>query len=252
MQLEGSQLEGKVAIVTGGASGIGAAISRVFVARGARVVAVDIAEEAGAALAAELGDGFTFLAGDITDPQVPANAVAMAVEKYGHLDTLVNNAHASQQAMFVNLTPEQWKQSMDTGLVATGQFMLAAYPELKKQGGSVINFGSGAGLEGQPTQAAYAAAKEAIRGLSRVVSNEWAPDAIRVNVVCPIALTGGVAHWKEQFPEMYDAVVAKIPLGRFGDPEADVAPVVAFLASDDSKYMTGQTLLADGGSSKLR
>ncbi len=246
------QLDGRVAIVTGGASGIGAAISRVFVARGAKVVAVDIAEEAGAGLAAELGDGFSFLAGDITDPAVPTDAVALAVEKYGHLDTLVNNAHASQQAMFVDLSEEQWAQSFNTGLVATIRFMKAAYPQLRKQGGSVINFGSGAGLEGQPTQAAYASAKEAIRGLSRVVANEWAPEAIRVNVVCPIALTGGVAHWKEQFPDMYDAVVAKIPLGRFGDPEADVAPVVAFLASADSAYMTGQTLLADGGSSKLR
>jgi NAD(P)-dependent dehydrogenase (short-subunit alcohol dehydrogenase family) len=246
------QLDGKVAIVTGGASGIGAAISRVFTSRGAKVVAVDIAEEAGAALAAELGEAFTFMAGDISDPQVPVDAVALAVSKYGHLDTVVNNAHASQQAMFVDLTDDQWELSMQTGLMATKRFMLAAHPELAKKGGSVINFGSGAGLEGQPTQAAYAAAKEAIRGLSRVVANEWAPEAIRVNVVCPIALTGGVAHWKEQFPEMYDAVVAKIPLGRFGDPEADVAPVVAFLASDDSRYMTGQTLLADGGSSKLR
>lgn len=246
------QLQGKVAIVTGGASGIGAAISRVFVERGAKVVAIDIAEAAGSALASELGESFTFMARDITEPEAASDAVAAAVTAYGHLDTVVNNAHVSQQAPFTEHTDEQWELSFNTGLLATRRFMLAAYPELCKAGGSVINFGSGAGLEGQPTQAAYAAAKEAIRGLSRVVANEWAPAGIRVNVVCPIALTGGVAHWREQFPKMYDDVVAKIPLGRFGDPEADVAPVVAFLASDDSKYMTGQTLLADGGSSKLR
>lgn len=246
------QLAGKVAIVTGGAAGIGGAISRVFVARGARVVAVDLSADAGAALVAALGDAVAFVPGDVADPQVAARAVATAVARFGHLDTLVNNAHASRQAPFTELTDAQWALSFDTGLTATRQFMLAAYPELRKHGGSVINFGSGAALDGQPTQAAYAAAKEAIRGLSRVVANEWAADAIRVNVVCPIALTAGVAAWKEKFPELHAATLEKIPLGRFGDPERDVAPVVAFLASDDSRYMTGQTLLADGGSSKLR
>lgn len=246
------QLAGKVAIVTGGAAGIGGAISRVFVRRGARVVAVDLAEEAGAALVAELGEAVAFVAGNVADPAVAARAVAVAVERFGHLDTVVNNAHASRQAPFVELTEAAWELSLGTGLVATRQFMLAAYPELRRKGGSVINFGSGAALEGQPTQAAYAAAKEAIRGLSRVVASEWAAEGIRVNVVCPIALTAGVANWKENFPDLYNTTLTKIPLGRFGDPEEDIAPVVAFLASDDSRYMTGQTLLADGGSSKLR
>ncbi len=250
--MSNQQLAGKVAIVTGGAAGIGGAITRVFVQRGARVVAVDLAADAGAALVRDLGDAVAFIAGDVADPQIAKQAVTLACQRFGHLDTLVNNAHASRQAPFVDLTEEQWALSMNTGLLATRQFMLAAYPELKKQGGSVINFGSGAGLEGQPTQAAYAAAKEAIRGLSRVVANEWAKDQIRVNVVCPIALTAGVEHWRENFPTLYEKTRAGIPLGRFGDPEKDVAPVVAFLASDDAQYMTGQTLLADGGSSKLR
>lgn len=246
------QLSGKTAIVTGGAAGIGGAISRVFVRRGARVVAVDLSEEAGQALVEELGDAVVFIAGDVSDPQVAARAVAAAVQHFGHLDTLVNNAHASRQALFTELSDAHWALSLDTGLMATRHFMLAAYPELRKKGGSVINFGSGAALEGQPTQAAYAAAKEAIRGLSRVVANEWAAEGIRVNVVCPIALTAGVEHWRENFPDLYQGTLTKIPLGRFGDPEQDVAPIVAFLASDDSQYMTGQTLLADGGSSKLR
>lgn len=246
------QLSGKVAIITGGAAGIGGAISNVFVQRGAKVVAVDLSAEAGQALIAKHGDNVAFVQGDVSDPKVAEHAVAMAVERFGRLNVVVNNAHASRQAMFTELTDDQWALSMNTGLYATRNFMLAAYPHLKKEGGSVINFGSGAALEGQPTQAAYAAAKEAIRGLSRVVANEWAKDNIRVNVVCPIALTAGVQHWKENFPEMYQGTLTKIPLGRFGDPETDVAPIVAFLASDDSKYMTGQTLQADGGSSKLR
>lgn len=246
------QLLGKVAIVTGGAGGIGSAISRVFVERGARVVIVDISMKGAEALAREHGDSVALIEGNVADPSVAAQAVATAVERFGHLDTLVNNAHGSAQALFAELTEEEWALSMDTGLGATRHFMRAAYPELRKRGGSVINFGSGAALEGQPTQASYAAAKEAIRGLSRVVANEWAQESIRVNVVCPIALTGGVAQWKKDFPDLYEKTRSGIPLGRFGDPEKDIAPVVAFLASDDSRYMTGQTLLADGGSSKLR
>ena len=101
-------------------------------------------------------------------------------------------------------------------------------------------------------QASYAAAKEAIRGLSRVAANEWAQDSIRVNVVCPKALTEGVEHWKQSRPEAYREAANKVPLGYFSDPQKDIAPVVAFLLSDDSRYMTGQTLMADGGSIKLR
>lgn len=245
-------LDGKVVIVTGGASGIGGAVSRVLARRGAKVVAVDIDEAAGARLVEECGDVVTFMAGDVSDPDLPGRVVATALERYGALTSLVNNAHASRQAPFMDLTDEQWALSYDTGLFATRNFMRAAQPELAKSGGSIVNFGSGAGVEGQPTQAAYGSAKEAIRGLTRVVANEWGPLGIRVNVVCPIALTGGVVAWREAAPDMYAATEAKIPLGRFGDPEEDVAPIVAFLVSDDSKYMTGQTLMADGGSSKTR
>ena len=246
------QLEGKVAIVTGGASGIGAAVTRVFVRRGARVVAVDVAADAGHALSEELGEAVHFIEGDVRLTETAERSVAEAVERFGRLDALVNNAHASKQARFVDLTEDDWALSFDTGLRATRQFMRAAYPHLKERGGAVVNFASGAGLDGQVTQAAYGSAKEAIRGLSRVVANEWAKDDIRVNVVSPMALTGGVQAWREAFPKMFEASVAKVPLGRFGDPEEDVAPVVAFLVSDDSRYMTGQTLMADGGSIKLR
>ncbi|MEU5838325.1 SDR family oxidoreductase [Streptomyces diacarni] len=246
-------LQGKSAIVTGGASGIGGAITRLFVARGARVVVVDLQQEAGHALAAELGDAVVFLRGDVSDRAVADTAVATAVERFGSLDVLVNNASVSRQKPFEEQTDDDWNLAMDTGLYATRNFMLAALPELTKSGNaSVINFGSGAGLNGQPNQASYAAAKEAIRGLSRVAANEWAPLDIRVNVVCPMALTAGVAKWAEARPEQYAQSAAAVPLGRFGDPDRDVAPIVAFLASDDAQYMTGQTVMADGGSVKLR
>lgn len=245
------QLQNKSVIVTGGASGIGGAVTRTFVERGARVVAVDINEAAGAILAEELKDAVVFLHGDVSDPAVAERAVSAAVEHFGGLHALVNNAHASRQAPFLDLTEQMWDLSFNTGLRATINFMRAAYPELKKTSGSIVNFGSGAGLDGQPTQAAYASAKEAIRGLSRVVANEWAPDGIRVNVVCPMAMTEGVQAWSEAFPELYGQTLNKIPLGRFGNPETDVAPAVAFLVSDDARYITGQTLMVDGGTIKL-
>jgi NAD(P)-dependent dehydrogenase (short-subunit alcohol dehydrogenase family) len=246
-------LQGKSAIVTGGASGIGAAITKVFVRRGARVVVVDLQREAGEALVRELGDSVVFLQGDVSDRAVAQAAVEKAVERFGKLDVLVNNAIASRQKPFDEHTDEDWDLAMNTGLYATRNFMLAALPELKKSGNaSVINFGSGAGLEGQRNQASYAAAKEAIRGLSRVAANEWAPFGIRVNVVCPMALTPGVVQWSKAFPKQYEQSAAKVPLGRFGDPEEDVAPIVAFLAGDDARYMTGQTVMADGGAVKLR
>ena len=122
---------------------------------------------------------------------------------------------------------------------------------LKDNGGSIENFGSGSAMVGQPTQAAYASAKEAIRGLSRVTANEWEANNIRVNVVSPMALTDGVKAWSQAFPDLYEQSLTKVQLGRFGDPETDVAPVVAFLLSDDAKYVTGQTLMADGGANKL-
>lgn len=147
---------------------------------------------------------------------------------------------------------EDWVLSFGTGFNATLYFMTAAYPELVKSEGSIVNFGSGAGLRGLKEQASYAAAKEAIRGLSRVAANEWAEHNIRVNVICPKALTEGVENWKEHFPEQYEESANQVPLGRFGDPQKDIAPIVACLLSEDSQYMTGQTLMADGGSIQLR
>ena len=241
-------LENHVVIVTGGAAGIGAAITKVLVQRGASVLAVDIDKDAGAAIAASNPDKIAFLLGDVADEAVAKNAVALATKTFGPLTGLVNNAYASRQKPLMELTKEDWALSFDTGFHATLHFMKAAYPSLVKTGGSIVNFGSGAAMLGLETQASYAAAKEAIRGLSRVAANEWAKDNIRVNIVSPKALTAGVAHWREAHPEHYAASVKLVPMGRFGDPEKDVAPIVAFLLSDDSRYMTGQTLMADGGS----
>ncbi|MBF8456858.1 SDR family oxidoreductase [Kaistella sp. G5-32] len=245
-------LKGQVVIVTGGASGIGGALTSVLVKRGASVVAVDINEEAGKNKVKESPQNIVFLNGDVSKEAVAEEAVKLAVSKFGKLTGLVNNAHASRQKPLMELTADDWALSFGTGFNATLHFMKAAYAELKKSKGSVVNFGSGAALNGQATQASYAAAKEAIRGLSRVAATEWGKDNIRVNVVCPLALTEGVIQWRESSPEQYKQIADHIPLSHFGDPENDIAPIVAFLLSDDSQYMTGQTIMADGGDIKLR
>ena len=247
-----NNLKNQVVIVTGGAAGIGKALTTVLSQRGASVVVVDINEEAGNKIQKSNPDQIVFLKGDVSKESIAQEAVKLAISKFGRLTGLVNNAHASRQKPLMEHTNEDWELSFGTGFNATLYFMKASYPELAKQGGSIVNFGSGAGLQGLVEQASYAAAKEAIRGLSRVAANEWAQDNIRVNIICPKALTEGVTQWKKNFPKQYEESANKVPLKRFGDPQKDVAPVVAFLLSDDSQYMTGQTLMADGGSIMLR
>ncbi|WP_024794385.1 SDR family NAD(P)-dependent oxidoreductase [Tomitella biformata] len=248
----GNRLAGKTAIVTGGAGGIGRGIVRAFTKQGANVLFVDINEEAGKALAEEVGDQARFISLDISQQENAAKIVAAAVEAFGRLDVLVNNAHASRQAPFVETTQEHMDLSMNTGFYATFWLMQAAYPQLKANEGAVINFASGSGLRGMPTQTSYAAAKEAIRGISRVAANEWAVDNINVNIISPLAATEGVQKYIEANPETGAQMLANVPLHRYGDPEKDIAPVAVFLASEDGNYLTGQTIMADGGSIMMR
>lgn len=248
------KLQGKVAIITGSASGIGRGIALAMAKEGAHVAIVDVNEEKGQATLAEVNaitEGMLF----IKDISVKENAEAIVSEvvaKFGKLDIMVNNAHASRQAPFIETTQELLDLSFNTGFYPTFNFMQAAYPELKKTQGRVINFASGAGMDGQVTQTSYAAAKEAIRAISRVAANEWGPEGINVNLISPIALTEGVEQWRKSAPELYDAMINRIPLRRLGDPEQDIGQVAVFLASDAANYITGQTIMVDGGSIKLR
>jgi NAD(P)-dependent dehydrogenase (short-subunit alcohol dehydrogenase family) len=244
-------LKGKVVIITGGAAGIGGAITSVLMERGASVVAVDIDEEAGERKVKENPDKIAFLKGDISKESVAKEAVALAISRFGKVTGLINNGHPSVEKSILDHTDEDWALSINAGFYATLYFMKAAYPELKKSKGAIVNFGSGAAIKGNVEQASYVAAKEAIRGLSRVAANEWAEDEIQVNVISPLALTEGLAKWKETSPEEYEKVASKVPMKRFGDPRKDIAPAVVFLLSDDSRYMTGQTIMVDGGSTML-
>lgn len=250
-----SKLQDKVVIITGGAGGIGSGIAKAMVKEGAIVAIVDLNEETGTVMEKELqaiSPKSMFIQANLMDHKNLGKIVQTVVDKYGKLDVLVNNAHASKQVLIEDTTQEDLDLSFGTGFYPTFYLMQAALPYLKESKGNIINFSSGAGLEGHETQAAYAAAKEAIRGVSRVAANEWGKFGINVNIISPLANTPGVQEWAKAQPEYYEVVKNKIPLGRFGEIEEDIGRVAVFLASEDSRYMTGQTMMVDGGSIMLR
>lgn len=170
------------------------------------------------------------------------------MDEFGRLDALLNNAQASKSGVsLVDHSTEDFDLAIYTGLYGSFNYMKLAFPYLKETKGSVINFASGAGLAGRPGQASYAAAKEGIRGMSRVAATEWGESGINVNVVCPLAMTESLAQWKEEYPELYERTIQGVPMGRFADPEKDIGRLCVFLASE-GKYITGETITVQGGS----
>lgn len=183
----------------------------------------------------------------VDNASIAKDVVAKAVAEFGGIDVLINNAQASASGVtLADHTPEQFDLAMYSGLYATFHYMQAAYPYLKEAKGSVINFASGAGLFGNYGQCAYAAAKEGIRGLSRVAATEWAKDGINVNVVCPLAWTAQLENFQKAYPEAFAANVHTPPMGYFGNPEKDIGRVCVQLAHPDFKYMSGETLTLEG------
>ena len=248
------KLQDKVAIITGGAGGIGKGIATAFVKAGAKVAIVDVNKEVGLATLEDLKEiqpDSIFVQADLADHQNLKNVVNHVVSTFGKLDVLVNNAHASRSKPFLDQTQADFDLSFNTGFYPTFYLMQAAIPHLKETKGNIINFASGAGIEGHATQASYAAAKEAIRAITRVAANEFGKDGITVNLIAPIANSPGVKQWAEAEPEYYQEVLNKIPMHKFGDPELDIGRVAVFLASDDSKYISGQTINVDGGTVKF-
>jgi NAD(P)-dependent dehydrogenase (short-subunit alcohol dehydrogenase family) len=248
-------LTGVRAIVTGAARGVGKGVSAALLERGATVLMVD-RDPAVADVAAEFdaGDRATPLVADLCDRSSYQRIAEEAVRVMGGIDALINNAIATNEPKpFTDITQEDFDLVFDTGPRATLFLMQAAYPVLKAGGGgSIVNFGSGAGTGGQKTFGAYAGSKEAIRGISKVAALEWGKDNIRVNVVCPFAQSDGVAGWSEEFPDVYNKIVKGIPLRRIGDTHSDIGPMVAFLVSPDASYVTAQTIHIDGGMGMYR
>ena len=238
---------GKVALVTGGASGIGAAAVRRFAAAGAHVMVGDIQEELGRQVAEEVGAAAAFRAVDVTDlAQVEALTEA-AVETFGRLDFVFNNAGIGSFGETPDLDPEQWRRVIDVDLHSVFYGCRAAIPHLRAAGGgAIVNTASISGLGADYGFSAYNAAKGAVVNYTRTLAIDHGKDGIRVNAVCPGPIATPLASIlveNDQIRALYDAA---IPLGRVGEAE-EVASVVAFLCSDDARYVTGQALAIDGG-----
>ena len=260
-----SHLKGKTVIITGGGKAvlsdgrcgsIGYGIATAFAKEGANLVLtgrnMQKLQDAKEELERLYGVKVLPVQADVTagaDNEATVNSVVQqAVEAFGDIHVLINNAQASASGVtLAEHTTEQFDLAVYSGLYAAFYYMKACYPYLAKTQGSVINFASGAGLFGNFGQSAYAAAKEGIRGMSRVAATEWGKDGINVNVVCPIAWTAQLEKWSQANPEAFKANVKMPPMGHYGDAELEIGRACVALTSPDLKYLSGETLTLEGG-----
>ena len=234
--------QGRTAIITGAARGIGLGLTRRFAESGADVIAVDVDEEALAASVAQ--SGATPVVADVAKTAEVDRAVAEALERTGRVDILVNNAGILRDRMLWKLSDEDWDAVIAVHLGATFRFTRACVPHFRqRRSGRIVNVTSYTGLHGNVGQAASAAAKAGIIGFTKTAAKELAPFGVTVNAVSPNAETRMI----ESMPEEARAgIEAQIPLGRFAAP-AEISAAVAFLASDEASYITGAVLPVDGG-----
>ncbi|MGY1896991.1 glucose 1-dehydrogenase [Nocardia gipuzkoensis] len=236
-------LNGKVALITGGARGQGAAEARLFVRRGARVVITDVLEAEGAELAESLGDAARFVRHDVSVGADWDAAAALAVSAFGSLDVLVNNAAIYTARPLTETAPEELERILRVNLVGPFRGIQAvAGPMTRAGGGSIVNISSQAGLEGLMGHAAYGSSKWGLRGLTKTAALELGPAGIRVNSVHPGPIATPMVPYLTTGPGSFPA----LPLQRTGVPE-EVAELVAFLASDAAAYITGAEVTIDGG-----
>jgi NAD(P)-dependent dehydrogenase (short-subunit alcohol dehydrogenase family) len=247
------RLKDKVVLVTGGARGVGRGIARRLIREGARLAIADRDGDAGRKTVTELGEEFGqpahFIQVNVGYEDQVVQMISDVDAAFGQLDVLVNNAQGFNGiAPLVEKTTGEFDYSLRTGFYSSFWAMRAAVPLMRRAGGgSVINLVSLDGECGEPLLADYDVAKEAIRGLSKVAARELGQYQIRVNNIAPMAETLPMARSDGQWPGFRDRLRRACPLGRIGDPEEDIGGVALFLASDDSRYVTGMTIFADGG-----
>jgi glucose 1-dehydrogenase len=253
MEQESSvKLIGKVAIVTGGASGIGKAIVERFAADGARTVIADVNVEKGNALSDSLGEATHFIRADASKPDDIAAVVAGAIAAFGKIDILVNNAGIVHAADFLELDVEDFDRVLSVNLrgsFLTAQAVARHMVERVKAGGSagaIINMSSVNAVFAIANQVPYCVSKGGIAQLTKVMALSLAPHGIRVNAIGPGSIMTDMLASVNNDPAARNRILSRTPLGRIGDP-SEIASIASFLASDDASYVTGQTIYADGG-----
>lgn len=251
-----TRLAGKVALVTGGARGIGRAICQAFVREGARVAVADLLADEARACSAPLGDNGMALAMDVTDPASISEGVARVEAEWGGVDVLVNNAGVFNMASIDRITPEDYRRQFDVNVGGTLFAIQAVVPGMKARGGgAIINFSSQAGRRGEPNIAVYCSTKAAVISITQSLALELAKDNIRVNAIAPGVIDtpmweivdGLFAEYEDKPKGQKKREVGEaVPLGHMGTPE-EVADPCVFLASEDARYITAQCLNVDGG-----
>ncbi len=249
-------LDGTVGVVTGAGQGMGRGIALALAAEGARVALVGRTASKLEAVADEVrsrGSEATVHEVDVTHRAAVLALAADVAAAHGRVDTVVNAAYDTRVGRFDDLSAADARHDWHSGVASTLWCVQAFHPALAATKGSVINVGAATGLKPDTTTfALYASTKEAIRSLTRTMACELAADGIRVNALIPLASSPSFTQWAEDNPDDYAIIEATIPLRRMGEPEGDVGPVAVFLASADAHYVTGTTLLADGGRGYLR
>jgi meso-butanediol dehydrogenase/(S,S)-butanediol dehydrogenase/diacetyl reductase len=250
------KLTGRVALVTGGGQGVGQGIALALAAEGAAVAVMGRTraklDDTVKLIEARGARGFA-IAGDVCNAGDVQRTVDTTVRELGGLQILVNNAQIVPLGTLLQVTDDAFGDGWASGPQATHRFMRAAHPHLKQKGGVIINLGTAAALRHDPVgYGCYGAVKEAIRTLTRAAAVEWGPDGIRALNILPLAESPAFAGWKAARPEEYAEYCKSIPVGYVGDCEKDIGRVVAFLCSDEGRYVNGTSITVDGGRDFLR
>ncbi|MFZ2207844.1 MAG: glucose 1-dehydrogenase [Porticoccaceae bacterium] len=242
-----SNLNGKVALITGAARGQGAAEARLFALRGAKVVLCDILDGEGQAVAAEIGANATYVRLDVTSEASWQAAVKAAVSKFGKLNVLVNNAGIVKVTDLADCPLDEYMQVIQVNQVGVFLGMKTVVPAMKQAGGgSIVNISSIDGLIGMTGGTAYCASKFAVRGMTKVAALELGKDGIRVNSIHPGGILTPMITGAGLDAQTAGEIFGRVPLQRIGQPE-EIATLAAYLASDDASYSTGSEFIADGG-----
>lgn len=252
----GRRLEGRVAIVTGAGQGIGLGVASAMAMEGAKVVVAarraETGEPAAESIRARGGDAVCIVT-DVAKPEQITACVDQTVEHFGSLEIVVHNAIGGGKGSMPHTVADsgldEWKIYDRTAVLALFGLARDAHPHLKAAGtrGRLIAIVSPAGMEGSDSLPFYAAVKEAQRSFLKTLAREWGADGITVNGIAPVAETPALAMGFEYDPLLRDRLEARTMLGRLGDPEADIGRIATFLASDDASYITGQSVVCDGG-----